>query len=59
MDVVSKPLDIGEAVEWFHATVALGDVDAALDATIDVCCIATGLPNISQRVREILDSARA
>jgi hypothetical protein len=46
------------AIERLQAACVAADVDAALNAALDVIAIMSGLPMISDRLREILDDAR-
>lgn len=51
--------DIDEAIERLNAARTVGDVDAALDAALDIVSISVGMPGISQQIRAIMDHACA
>jgi hypothetical protein len=59
--VVSAPLatDPDEIIGRLQAALEAKDVDAALDAANDLIDWSRGMPGTSQRLREILESARA
>lgn len=57
---MSAPLatDPEEMIARLHAALEAKDVDAALDAAHDLIDWSRGMPGTSQRLREIMESAR-
>lgn len=53
---MSAPLatDLEEAFDRLYAAGAVKDVEAALDAALDIICITSGIVGISERLREIM-----
>jgi hypothetical protein len=58
---VTAPLatDIDEVIGRLDAAREAGDVDAAIDAMLDIVSISAGMPGISQQLREITGAHRA